>query len=98
MNIILKSLIAGTIITLSLFALSWLTALADWLDFSYLLYWQGWVLQLLVPCNDIGIPGAPACEMSRSHLLAFYAGLPVGVLVYSTLAYIGLSLRRRVSH
>jgi len=76
-----RLLAAGAGITLALFGLGYLAALADLSELSYVLYWQGWVLGMLAAC-----PGEP-CEVRFIHIAAFYAGLPLGVVVYAGLLY-----------
>ena len=96
MNLLTRSLIAGIIITLGLFGLAWLAALKGWLNFSYFLYWQGWVLQMPIPCAESEIPGLNLpCHQTEWHFYAFYAGLPLGVIVYGALAWLGLRLQKR---
>lgn len=95
MKIAGKSFVIGTLITLVLFGLGYLAVQQNQTDLSYILYWQGWCLGMLMPCNNVGTIYFPVCEQTVWHVLAFYAGIPLGILVYSALAYFGLALFRR---
>ncbi len=97
MNTLTKSLIAGTIITLVLFGCAYLAAERQFIGFSYLLYWQGWFLGMLVPCKTVVILGIEECEYTTLSVVAFYAGLPMGIAVYSFLIYIPLSIYKHLT-
>ncbi len=96
MNTLGKSLVIGTIITFLLFGGGYLAVQQDMIGLSYKLYWQGWLFGMLVPCKEIVILGHANCEVTRLGVFAFYAGLPVGILVYSTVSFILLSLYKRI--
>ncbi len=95
MNTLTKSLIIGTILTFLLFGGGYLAVQQNMISLSYQLYWQGWLLGMLVPCKEIVILGHSNCEVTRLGVFAFYAGLPLGILVYSTASYILLRLYKR---
>lgn len=77
-------------VTASLFALAYLTAGSI---ASKIAYWQGWLLQSLVPAVNIGTLEHPFFEATPLHFLAFFAGLPVGVIIYTAIAYVLLRFR-----
>lgn len=85
------ALIIGTAITAALFGLGYVAAEAGAMRLSYGLYWQAWALYQLLPCTDIN----PLCESRRAGMIVFYAGLPVGILVYSLAAWAVLAWRQR---
>ena len=85
------ALLIGTAITLALFGLGYVAAEAGAMRLSYGLYWQAWALYQLLPCTDIN----PLCESRRAGMIVFYAGIPVGIAVYSLAAWAVLAWRRR---
>lgn len=98
MNRFTRSLILGTVITFLLFGAGYLTAENGMMDLSYMLYWQGYVLGMMVPCKEVVILGLANCEVTTVSIVAFYAGLPLGILVYSILSYVLLTLFGRRQH
>ncbi len=60
---------------------------------SRLLFWPNSILQLAVPCNNIGTSTEPMCEGTPLNVFAYLASFPLAVLVYSSLFY--WSLRSR---
>lgn len=96
MNLALKSLVAGTAITLVLFLLAWGAAEIGQIDLSYLLYWQGYILGILVPCKTTMVLGLTQCQVTTESVAAFYAGIPLGIFVYSLLVYIPWAIIRRL--
>ena len=98
MKLFVQSIAIGTVTTLSLFWLGKVAAEADVLTLSYTLYWQAFILQSLLPCVSISFLEGPLCESEPLSMAVFYAGIPVGVAIYSTAAYGLLSwLRRRAA-
>lgn len=91
MKTLTTALFIGTALTLALFGLGYLAAEAGAMTLSYGLYWQAWVLYQLLPCTDIN----PLCESQRAGMVVFYAGIPVGIAIYSLAAWAVLSWRRR---
>lgn len=88
----IAALLIGTAVALVLFGLGYAAAEAQALTLSYALYWQAWLLYQLLPCTDLN----PLCESRRAAMITFYAGIPVGIVLYSLAAYGVLSwLRRR---
>ena len=94
MKTLLQALAIGTAITLALFGLGYVAAQQQAENLSYALYWQAYLLNKLMPCNAIW-RGEFLCQSMAAAKVAFFAGLPLGVLIYSSLAYCVLRLRRR---
>lgn len=86
------SLAIGTALTLALFGLGYVAAEAQAEALSYALYWQAYVAQMVLPCWVV-FKGEFLCESETVGMLAFFSGLPIGILVYSTAAYLLLRLR-----
>jgi hypothetical protein len=59
--------------------------------------WPNTLLQSLVPCVPVGSSETPRCEGSPLNLLAYFASLPVGAVVYSTIAFVILKRVRHVA-
>jgi len=91
----MQSLAIGTAVTLVLFGLGYVAASNDAEITSYVLYWQAWVMYQLLPCSVSLMPGEFLCESMAAAKATFFAGIPVGILIYSAVAYLVLSLRRR---
>jgi len=86
----------GTVVTLALFGLGHLAATLGAEELSYVLYWQAWVLYMLLPC-DVVFRGEFMCQSMAAARITFYAGIPVGILIYSTAAWLVLRLGRRAT-
>jgi hypothetical protein len=91
----MQSLAIGTAITLVLFGLGYLAADNGAEILSYVFYWQAWVMYQLLPCTVGLTPGEFLCESMTAARITFFAGIPVGILIYSAATYLVLSLRRR---
>jgi hypothetical protein len=89
------SLAIGTAITLALFGLGYVAAEAQAEVLSYTLYWQAYVLQMLVPCSISINRGEFLCENMIVAKVLFFSGIPLGIVVYSAFAYLALTLLRR---
>ena len=59
------------------------------------IFWQATLLQSLMPHPNIGTVERPMYEGTPLDYLAYLAGFPVGIIVYSVLAYLFLSRRSR---
>ena len=94
LNILLKSLAIGIVVTLGLFGLGWVAAGAGAETLSYFLYWQAYVAQMLLPCTVV-FRGEFLCQSEAAGMVAFYSGIPLGILIYAAFAYGWL--RRRAS-
>ena len=86
-----QALVIGTAVTLVLFGAGYAAARGGAETVSYVMYWQAWALEVLVPCTTIG----SMCENEAAGRALFFGGLPVGVLIYSGIAYAVLAFRRR---
>ena len=97
MKLGIKALAIGTLVTFSSFGASWAASTTSLLWFAHFLYWQGWWLQTFLPCLNVGSPANPICEGTPLNLVVFVLGLPFGVILYSLVAYVALSIRQRLS-
>lgn len=95
MKILLQALGAGVIVTLGLFGFAYLAAHRGNLELSYYFYWQGKWLQGLLPCENIGHAYYPVCEVTTKHVVAFYGGIPLGILIYGAAALVIMLVVRR---
>lgn len=95
MKTLLLSLAIGTAITLGLFGLGYLASEQGAETLSYFLYWQAYLMQVLLPCSVVIAPGRFLCEDEAVGMTLFFAGLPVGILIYSSAACLVLRLLRR---
>jgi hypothetical protein len=92
---ILLALAIGALATVALFALSFaadsfgLTSLANGL------LWQNTLLQSFAPLGNIGTSEHPFYEGSPLNLLAFFTSIPLGIIIYSVMAYAALFMVRR---
>jgi hypothetical protein len=87
----------GTAITLGLFGLGYVAAEVGAAGLSYALYWQAYLLWIALPCSVSLAPGEFLCESMTAAKITFYAGIPLGIAVYSAAAYLVLRLRRATS-
>ncbi len=96
MKTLLQSLAIASIVTFGLFGFAYLSAVSGYTELSYYFYWQGRWLQGFVPCNETAMAFYQTCEMTRMHVVAFYAGIPFGILLYAIPAYgVVFFLKRR---
>src|SRR5687767_1554541 len=77
---LLQALAIGTCVTLTLFGLGYLAAEQGAQSLSYALYWQAYVLYMLLPCSVALTPGEFLCESVTAAKVTFFAGIPVGIL------------------
>ena len=91
----LQSLAIGTVITLALFGLGYLASEWGAETLSYALYWQAYVLYMMLPCSVSLTPGEFLCESMTAAKITFYSGIPAGILVYSAAAWLMLRFLRR---
>jgi hypothetical protein len=92
---ILLAFAIGVLATAVLFALSFA---ADFFGFTSLangLLWQNTLLQSFAPLGNMGTPEHPVYEGTPLNFLAFLASVPLGIVVYSVMAYAALSMVRR---
>jgi hypothetical protein len=95
MKTLLQALGVGAIVSLGMFGLGWLAVLAGNVEPSYFLYWPGKLLEGLVPCDNIGHELYPVCRVTTMNMVAFYAGIPLGIVVYALLAWPVLRIAQR---
>ena len=95
MGIKLKASLLGVATTLLLFASALVVGEAGFVRTAKALLWQNSVLQDLVPLINIGTAEEPFYEGSPLNILAFFASIPVGFIVYGAAAYVGLRIRQR---
>ncbi len=95
MKALLQALVIGTCVTLALFGLGYLAAERGAQSLSYALYWQAYVLYLMLPCSLALAPGEFLCESMTAAKVTFFAGIPVGIVLYSAAAYLILRARQR---
>jgi len=84
----------GIAATATLYGVSSLAYRAGNRDLARALYWQGPALQSLVRGVNVGTAEHPIMEGTPVHFALFYAGLPLGVLIYSVVAFSFLPKRR----
>lgn len=95
MKTLLQALAIGCIVTFGLFGFAYLAVIMGYTELSYHFYWQGLWLQDFVPCDETAMVFSQGCEPTRDHMVAFYAGLPLGILLYALPAYLLLRLLKR---
>lgn len=92
---ILLAFAIGVLATAALFALSFA---ADSFGFTSLangLLWQNTLLQSFAPLGNMGTPEHPVYEGTPLNFLAFLASVPLGIVIYSVMAYAVLSMVQR---
>jgi hypothetical protein len=89
-----QSVAIGTAITLALFGLGYLAAERGAEGLSFALYWQAYAIFKLLPCSVSITPGEFLCESMAVAKATFYAGIPLGIVVYSAAAYVVLRALR----
>jgi hypothetical protein len=92
-----QSVAIGTAITLALFGLGYVAAEQGAEGLSYALYWQAYAIFKLLPCSVSITPGEFLCENMTVAKVTFYAGIPVGIALYSAAAWLVLRAVRRRS-
>jgi hypothetical protein len=90
-----RALLIGTAVALVFFGTSYASSALGLRSLSRLLYWQGWWLQSFLPCLSVGTASAPVCEGTPLSLVAFFAGIPFGVVLYSIVAFVLLAAQRK---
>ena len=75
------ALVSSVAVTLGLFGLAFVCA-GSHEQLARILYWQGYSLQSLIPAPNIGTAEHPLYEGTPAHMVAFFAGIPVGVIIY----------------
>jgi hypothetical protein len=91
---LLLASVASCVVTFGLFGAAYRLALGPHRELAHILYWQGYCLQSLVPAANLGTPEHPIYEANPMHVVAAYAGIPLGLVLYFVLA---LAILRLVS-
>ena len=78
----------GTLATVLTAAVSHLASTRDAESTSEILFWPNTLMQSLVPLHNIGTPEQPFYEGTPLNVAAFFISFPLGIFVYSVLAYI----------
>ena len=94
---VLLAILVGFIATASFFGLAVVAGSADLDGLAKVLFWQNSLLQTLVPLGNIGTIEHPVYEGTPLNFLAFFASIPIGIVVYSFLAYWALDRSRRAA-
>jgi hypothetical protein len=91
----LISAVIGIAVTALGLALAYVAYSSDEPDLACIFYWQGWLLQEITPSPNLGTPSHPVYEGTPLHVVAFFAGIPVGIVLYALAAFAVLSLIRK---
>ena len=95
---ILLALGIGTLVTAVTAALSYLAFQTGAELVSEVLFWPNTLLQSLVPVlyglPNIGTPDHPLYEGTPVNIAAFFVSFPLGILVYSAVAYVFVCRRQ----
>jgi hypothetical protein len=90
---LLLALTVAVVVTLGLLGGAYLTSKSHE-HVARVLYWQGYWLQSLVPAANIGTAEYPLYEANPVHVVAVFAGIPLGVAVYFLIAFAVLQFKR----
>jgi hypothetical protein len=93
----LLAIFLGVLATAALIGLAAVAYSADLDGLAQVLFWQNSLLQSLAPLGNIGTAEHPIYEGTPLNFLAFLASIPVGIVVYSSMAYWALSRSRRAA-
>jgi hypothetical protein len=78
----------GTLATAVTAALSYFAFQAGAELVSEILFWPNTLMQSPVPLHNIGTPENPFYEGTPVNIAAFFVSFPLGILVYSAVAYV----------
>ena len=95
MGIKSKAALIGVVTTLLLFASALVAGEAGFIRTAKTLLWQNSLLQGLVPLINMGSAEKPFYEGSPLNILAFFASIPVGFVVYGVASYVVLRIQQR---
>ena len=95
---ILLALGIGTLVTAVTAAISYFTFQAGAELVSEILFWPNTLMQSLVPVHNIGTPEHSFYEGTPVNIAAFFVSFPLGILVYSAVAYIFVRRRQYGLH
>ena len=92
---ILLAFAIGVLATAALFALSFAADSFGFTSLANAFLWQNTLLQSLAPLGNMGTSEHPVYEGTPLNFLAFLASVPLGIVIYSVMAYAVLSMVRR---
>lgn len=92
---LLLASVASCAVTFGLFGAGYHFALRSNERLARIFYWQGYWLQSLVPAVNLGTAEHPLLEANPMHVVAAYAGIPLGLVLYFLLALAVLRLASR---
>ena len=92
---IMLAIAFGILTTAALIALSFVADSYGFTSLASGLFWQNSLLQSFAPLGNVGTLAHPFHEGSPLNFLAFLASIPVGVIFYSLVAYVALSVARQ---
>lgn len=92
---ILLAIVIGVLVTAAMLVLSFAADSFGFTSLSTGLLWQNMLLQSFAPLGNMGTLEHPVYEGTPLNLLAFLASIPLGVIIYSLVAYAVLSVARR---
>ena len=92
---IMLAIAIGILVTAALIALSFAADSYGFTSLASGLFWQNSLLQSFTPLGNVGTAAHPIHEGSPLNFLAFLASIPFGVIFYSLVAYVPLSVARR---
>ena len=95
MRDVVKAGIFGIALTLILFACAFAADWAGHPGLAQAMFWQNGLLQSAVPLNNIGTAQDPVFEGAPLNILAFFASIPLGFVIYGVAAYVALRFLRR---
>lgn len=91
---ILLAFAIGVLVTAALFALSFTVESLGFTSLANGLLWQNALLQSFAPLGNIGTAEHPVYEGTPLNFLAFLASIPLGIVIYSLVGYVALSMVR----
>jgi len=95
MRKVLEAGIFGVALTLLLLACACAADSTGHPDLAGAIFWQNGLMQSAVPLNNIGAVQAPVYEGTPLNLVAFFASIPLGFIIYGVAAYAALRVLRR---
>jgi hypothetical protein len=92
---VMLAIAIGILVTAALVALSFFADSHGFTSLARGLFWQNSLLQSFAPLGNVGTAAHPIHEGSPLNFLAFLASIPIGVIFYSLVAYVALSVARQ---
>jgi hypothetical protein len=94
MRTVVKTSIFGIALTLLLLACTFAADSAGHPSLAQGMFWQNGLLQSAVPLNSIGAMQEPVYEGTPLNIMAFFASIPLGFIIYGVAAYVALRFLR----